>query len=230
MHKDVIGNQPQWRDVEIAELKQKPWVSICAIDIRDSSGTILSQGTGWLAGNHTVITAAHVVSLVNEREGIRAEVKFPSSGDIITAQDVKRHSRYSANSTEELDLFDIAALRLPSPHSPTLITAQLAGDKSIVEVAGFRLGVSRQFVTHREEAVCSVSIPELLLHRADTMRGHSGAPVVQPMGTEAQEVVGIHIQEDNANPDEARFGRRNVALLLRNELTTFIHHFVSAWN
>lgn len=230
MKKDILGDKARYRQVETVELKQPPWMSICAIEIKDIEGITVSLGTGWLAAGRTVITAAHVVWRNTKNNNLRAQVTFPSSGVSfsITRENIKVHEGYSSADTGALDFFDIAALKLPSPFSPALLAAPFATDTP-VEIAGFPdiRNVLGTFVTQRAEGVRSVSKRELLLHRADTLPGHSGAPVAQSQSSGALGVVGIHIQNGMANPDEAQFGERNVALLLGEDLATFIQKCVS---
>jgi V8-like Glu-specific endopeptidase len=231
MKKEILGDTPRYRRVEAVELQQSPWITICAIELKNPEGITTFLGTGWLAAERTVITAAHVVWAKIKNDDLRVQVTFPSSGDSfsVARENIKVHDSYTSEDTGLLDFFDIAALKLPSSHSPTLLTASFVSDTP-VEVAGFPNieNGPGEFVTQRAEAVRSISKPELLLHRADTLRGHSGAPVAQSQSSGASGVVGIHIQNGMANPDEAQFGVRNVALLLREDLANFIHKCASS--
>ena len=212
---DIIG-VPDWTTVSVGQLQQTPWRSICAVVI-SSSGQPVARGTGWLAGPRTVITAAHVIAAVAPGAGRSAAVTFPATGTIATTQSLEAHASFGGGTG--VDVFDIAALHFPTDLGPPLSPFAFGLSSTTVIVAGFPFGPTDDFKTDSKDAVKSVLFPDLLLHRCDTLGGHSGSPVVIADGS--GRVIGLHVHEDDANPDPGT-GSRNVALLMRAELIAFI--------
>jgi V8-like Glu-specific endopeptidase len=97
-----------------------------------------------------------------------------------------------------------------------------------VEVPGYPLLAGGSLVTHEATAVLPGD-SGLLLHQADTKEGHSGAPVLLSGVPAAQRaVIALHIHGFKANPFEAQFPAHNVALVINEEMNTFIRAHVDA--
>ena len=81
------------------------------------------------------------------------------------------------------------------------------------------------------ESVGTTATPDstVLLHRADTVPGHSGAPVLASGSGPAQGAIALHISGFEGNPYKVQFPKHNVALALRSDLQALIDGRVAAW-
>jgi glutamyl endopeptidase len=224
---DFPGVNPRWHAVEHARLAMAPWSSICAISIAQG-GSIQLAGTGWLAGPETVITAAHVIAGVSRGNGdLGYEVKFPGMSAAITALDARFHEKYRGDVNSLFDPFDIAALRIAPPGLAALPIADNIPADAFVEVAGYPGSEHGILVTHDSRALRLND--GIVLHKADTKEGHSGAPVLITRGPgDSRAVIALHIHGFKANPDEVRFPEHNVALAIESELAAFVRAHLGA--
>ena len=69
----------------------------------------------------------------------------------------------------------------------------------------------------------------VLLHRADTVPGHSGGPVMQAGRGTAQQLIALHVSGFEGNPYKVQHPKHNVALMLRPEVETLIGKRVADW-
>jgi V8-like Glu-specific endopeptidase len=213
---DIINRDPGWRELSEGEASRQPYSAICQILVRNKfDGTTIATGTGWLAGRATVITAAHVVNFRN----IRLEVRFRSAPfDRFIADDVQQHRDFALKDSFRPGFpHDVAAVRLPAGMDRRpLEIAQPVGAQ--VEVAGFpnRRG---GFVTH-VGAILRVE-RGYLSHLADTVEGHSGAPIMVQGRAVALHLGGFSINPFN-NPG-------NTGLELSGEVRSFVNTAIQAW-
>lgn len=220
VHMDFAGLNPRWRPVPEAELGRMPWAALCAIQVVQD-GALQSAGTGWLAGPRTVITAAHVIAgATRGNKGLRFRVTFPSGDAVIEALDAHMHDNYVGDTNLLFDAFDIAALRIPPVERTALAIAGGLEADTQVEVAGFPASADGKLVTHQGNA--HRLDPQVVLHKADTREGHSGAPVLLADADGRHAVAALHIHGFLANPNDEQFPRHNVALALREDLVAFI--------
>ncbi len=225
--KNIIGlNGPAWRDVTPTEMKRLPWAAICHVRISDGLD-VLSTGTGWLAGERTVVTAAHVVRPFLGTRGTDVTAIFPSGGRTSRAIDILVHPTYSPDRSRTLDPFDVAVLRMSEPSGNPLQCDRPPATQGLVEIAGFPATVEQQFVTQTGPMVCPAA--DVLLHQVDTSEGHSGAPVVLRTGSTDGVVIAIHVYGFNANPYSQAYPAHNVALALTAELLAFLEQYVRVW-
>jgi glutamyl endopeptidase len=218
---------PRWHVVEPAKLVMAPWSSICAISITQG-GSVQLAGTGWLAGPETVITAAHVIAGVSRGNGdLGYEVKFPGITAAVRALDAHFHERYRGDVNSLFDPFDIAALRIAPSGLASLPIADNIPADTVVEVAGYPIIEQGRLVTHESRALRLTD--GIVLHKADTKEGHSGAPVlITHEPGESRAVIALHIHGFKANPDEPRFPSHNVALAIETELAAFVRAHLDA--
>lgn len=216
---DFPGLNPQWHVVEPEKLAMAPWSLIGAISIVQEGSAQLA-GTGWLAGPETVITAAHVIARASRANGdLHYVVKFPGIPAEITALDARFHEKYHGDANSLFDPFDIAALRIAPLELVGLPIADSVPPDTVIEVAGYPSREQGRLVTHESRAVRLSD--GVVLHKADTKDGHSGAPVLQGAG-EHRAVIALHIHGFKANPEASRFPDHNVALAIEGELAAFI--------
>jgi hypothetical protein len=152
---------------------------------------------------------------------------FPSTGTIVHAIECVVHESYGKSLTSPYDPFDIAAFRVDIDAPAALTRSQLTATDGRVEVAGFPEREAGVLVTH--EAPMKRLDDLILLHKVDTLSGHSGAPAFDRGRAGSAAVIGLHVGNFNSNPYSS-LGQWNVALLIRPQLQDFIEARIAAWS
>jgi V8-like Glu-specific endopeptidase len=214
---DPIGT-PSWKKVPTDQLSRLPYSAIGRVRVlRD--GFEIERGTCWLAGDNTAITAAHVVDSWG-KPTVRVLVDLTGESDSAVS-DIFIPISYGESSLP-YDPWDVALLHLQSRARPRLARRTLKG--STAHVVGFPFTHPATMVESHGIAVVPDAI--LLLHRADTSGGHSGAPVLNQSGALT---LGVHVSGFNGNPYKSQYSRYNTALLLRSEINLMIEEYIVTW-
>jgi len=229
---DIVGLEgPQWVDVTSDQLTQLPWSSVAQVDVMEGT-SVVSRGTAWLASQHALVTAAHVVDLPRRpAEPREIIVKFRSSNIDLIAEEIEVHSSYVFKGDSPYDLFDLAVIRINDTGLPSLKFSSQSIGQAQVELAGFPQWQTwtDHFVTHSGPMIRPNRDKNIILYQVDTKGGHSGAPVVVDSGSADAVVIGIHVQPFGGNPYSDIYPRHNVGLVLNQDLVTFIADNVRAW-
>lgn len=214
--RNLIGVRPQWNSLGLDDQDQFPYESIGALF---TTGGDLA-GTAWLIGERVALTAAHAAidDLV---------LRLP--GQTVAIDRVVRHDDYRNPDANELDRRDIAALRLSARAAGTPLELAALQQVQQIELAGFPLDL-RGEVMVRQEAVGRLPGDGLLLHRADAMVGHSGAPVMIRGADGTMRAAAIHVGGFNLNPHHDTIRRHNTALLMDGALADFADHHLQSWS
>jgi glutamyl endopeptidase len=182
------------------QLARRPWCMICALDIEFPAGAV--EGTGWIAGPDTVLTAGHNVysrSLGGWARSMRVTpgqyggrfpngrthgVRFAASRDWVHAEDQNADygmARLSEPLGTRTGQFSCAALP----------DAELELNK--VNIAGYPLFPGEgEFQYHHGNDVRAVT-SNRVYYSIPTQVGESGSPVwIQETAESTPMVVGIH--------------------------------------
>jgi V8-like Glu-specific endopeptidase len=214
---DPIGT-PSWKKVPINQLSRLPYGAIGRVRVL-RNGHEIERGTCWLAGGNTAITAAHVVDSWG-KPTVRVLVDLTGESDSAVSE-VFIPVSYGESSLP-YDPWDIAVLRLQPRARLRLARGTL--EASAACVVGFPFTHPAMMVESHGIAVVPDAI--LLLHRADTTSGHSGAPVLDKSGAS---ILGVHVSGLNGNPYKSQYSRYNTALLLRSEINLMIDEYTTTW-
>jgi hypothetical protein len=222
------GGPPEWSDVTPAQLGSLPWMSICEVRVKSGS-QFFAQGTAWLAGRRTLLTAAHVVRLCDGDLTCPVRLRFPSRPEAVAVMQIEPHplARAHLDDSGDLDPFDVCALRVAEDSGVPLAMSPPIQDIGTVEVAGFPFELAGGFVTH----VAGMIRPDaqLLLHQVHTRSGHSGAPLLLRNGSAWGLAIGIHVHGTDRNPYKVTLPGHNVAIALVDDVLDFARAWVQAW-
>lgn len=188
--------------LEKPRIRLRPWCMVCALDIEFPAGNL--EGTGWLAGKRTVITAGH--NLFSQRfggwaKGVRVtpgqdgEDDDPPYGSYITSDITSVDgwvNRHDPN-------FDYGMIRLPTPVGAqtgflgygSFPDGELLGRR--VNLAGYPSypGLGEELYLQKN-AIRYVSAGQLY-YMGQTIEGQSGSPVfIQESPNAEPLVVAIH--------------------------------------
>ncbi len=184
-----------------------PWRCICSLLITadDAAGTEL-EGTGWLAGPSTVITAGHNVFL-HDRGGWARSIEVIPGRDGIHNPHGSQHSttfRSVSGWTKRRDRsFDYGAILLPPAGGGQASFGERLGffglarlsagklEQLKINLAGYPLTKPEGTLwwhARRLERVAN----RTLTYNIDTGRGQSGSPLWRTQGG-ARQAVGIHV-------------------------------------
>lgn len=225
---DYAGSRPIWSPINAATVRTLPWNALCSIRILDGNNVTYAAGTGWAAGLHTIITAAHVIALpIRGKNDLRAQVKFPSDNSTTIATAQIFHKDYTGNVNQYFDPHDIAALRIPTSAPSVLTLGRPPSTPTNGRIGGFPNLANGTMVAHQNLLIPIDINKNILLHKIETERGHSGAPVFLP--TSDNQVVGIHVHGWAGNPYDDQWPTHNVALAMNRVLAQFIVDHVEAW-
>ena len=216
---DPIGI-PTWEKVLANQAAELPFCTVGRIRIFRGS-VEEGHGTAWLAGSNTVVTAAHVAVFFG-RPRIRLELLLPG---LQTTEPVLEAKLPPAFAGTPFDPWDLAVLRLsPGSRVPLARAAGTAVPRE-VRLVGFPDAAIGMVVGSGP----ALLVDQVVLHRADTLVGHSGAPVLATSGPAIGRAIGVHVGNFNVNPHADQHPRHNVALLLRPELEAFVVGGIEAW-
>ncbi len=214
---------------QIKSTTDYPWRCICSLVITaaDGLGTKF-QGTGWLAGPSTVITAGHVVFLHDHGGWAR-------SIEVIPGRDGDRHPHGSQTSTvfrsvtrwtEDRDRsFDYGAIFLPPAGAGQLSfgerlgffgLARLSADELRqleINLAGYPTDKAAGTVWWQARRLESVA-SRTLTYTIDTEGGQSGSPLWRVDGG-ARQAVGIHVRGHQSGNAAVRINRKVFDNLVR---------------
>lgn len=200
----VIGDDDRQR---IAQTTEYPWRAICSLLITARSGRRFI-GTGWLAGQRTVITAGHCVYLHNHGGWARQIEVIPGrNGTSNTSRPFGSQTATLLRSvngwTRRADRsFDYGAIVLPRTHSGAPPYGQRLGFFAFItadeatlrreryNLAGYPGDKERGTLWWHARRLERVQ-PNTFTYNIDTAGGQSGAPIWRRQGKERQ-VVGIH--------------------------------------
>jgi V8-like Glu-specific endopeptidase len=216
------SGQAVWEEVPTERHQNRPYAAIGHVRVL-RGGIEVQHGTCWLAHDNTAVTAAHIVERWGE-SGVSVEITFVGVEEEVPVVDVMIPEQYG-QAAGPFDPWDMALLRL-HPRS-RLSLARKAGSGAAVRIIGFPFTGQKTMVEGRGTAVTPDAF--VLLHRADTVPGHSGAPVLEEPGGPAARVIGLHIAGFNGNPHKIQHPKHNVALVLRPQLEALITERVAAW-
>jgi lysozyme family protein/V8-like Glu-specific endopeptidase len=216
------GLVPAWQEVSPTSIEDAPYAAVGRVRVLRGSEEV-TRGTCWLAGNNTAVTAAHVIEQWGKPR-VKIEVTLPGQGQLLQAVDALIPENYG-QSTGPYDPWDVGLIRLKPGTRSQLGRVASAG--ATAQVLGFPFGGQATMVESRGQ----VRTPDstVLLHRADTVPGHSGGPVMQPANGMAQRVIALHISGFEGNPYKVQHPKHNVALMLRPEVETLIGKGVADW-
>lgn len=188
------------RRIRVPAVSSRPWCLVCALDIEFPAGS--REGSGWLAGRDTVITAGHNVFSAALGGWARSVIVSPGQDEQAVP-----NGRFTASSflsvrgwVEQADpRFDYAMIRLPNPVGDRLGYFSYAAysDEELarrnLNIAGYPLypGLGEQLIYHGNK-VREVS-PYHLFYEIRTQPGESGSPVwVHDHAGSEPVVVAIH--------------------------------------
>lgn len=177
----IRGGAPNWTGVPAQECLRPPYVSICQVVGTNASGA-QSLGSGWLAENGVVFTAAHLLFDVGF-EAVSCHVLWPSVGHWQKADGFKIHPEFfEPNRHPKVgSKADIAKVWGFEQRPPSGLHMGAPSGED-VEVAGFWNG---DLVRGRGRWK---AVSAFVGHDADTLNGHSGAPLLS-----AGRAVGVHV-------------------------------------
>jgi hypothetical protein len=216
---DPIG-VPTWVEVLADQAAELPFRAIGRVRILRGS-IEQGQGTAWLASANTIVTAAHVAVFFG-RPGIRLELVLPG---LEVTEPVLEAKLPPAFAGTPFDPWDVGVLRLSPASRRSLPRAPGTAVEREVRLVGFPDAVIGMVVG----SGAALLLGQVLLHRADTLVGHSGAPVLATSGPAAGRAIGVHVGNFNVNPHADQHPRHNVALALRPELEEFVAGAIAAW-
>ena len=188
------------RRITLPKISSRPWCLICALDIEFPAGS--REGSGWLAGRDTVITAGHNVFSAPLGGWATRIVVSPGQDDYQLP-----NGRFTASSflsvrgwVEQHDpRFDYAMVRLPDPVGDRVGYFSYAAysDEELarrnLNIAGYPLypGLGEQLIYHGNK-IRYVS-PHHVFYEIRTQPGESGSPVwVHDQSDTDPVVVAIH--------------------------------------
>lgn len=194
-----------------------PYVSICQVVGMTASGA-QSIGSGWLAQSGVVFTTAHL--LLNAGfEAVSCHVLWPAIGDWQKAGGFKIHPDYLAPNGQpkvgsKADVAKVWGIEL-KPASGLQMAAPSGAD---IEVAGFWNG---DLVRGRGRWK---TVSAFVGHDADTLSGHSGAPLLS-----GGHAVGLHVAAASTSKvflsqaDASKLNTLNSAVALSQDAVGFSH-------
>ena len=224
MPSDIIGADERER---VADPKAPPYAAIGLIHaFRGNERRARSIGTGWLAWNHRIVTAAHVVYSPFEFGGRAARVhvwlgydRRRNDNPAIVTGDIRVHPQYVATGDRRYDIavidFDTA---LPAGPPFSVPNGTIVRQGTDVEVAGYPSDLGGFDMVAASGQVVEVE-PQRLFYDTDTKGGQSGAPVLMA-SSHGVNVVGIHV--DGTEYSGELGSPANLGVRLTDELVGWI--------
>ncbi|MDF1815035.1 MAG: S8 family serine peptidase [Verrucomicrobiales bacterium] len=178
--REIIGTDDRR---PIADTTEFPWNSICALKGRMPDGTPL-QGTGWLAGPQTVITAGHCLNHPDLDGWLEEVTVIPAADDGTDpfGSVVSRNFSTPDEWIEKRDVaFDIGVIHLPVPVHSDLVPlgfAALEDEKlvnQLINITGYPYDKGGDQMWHGRDRIIEAE-PETLRYQTDTKGGQSGSP------------------------------------------------------
>lgn len=181
-HQDAVGGEkPNWKPVPADLLSIAPYAAICQI-VTEAAGGAKMVGTGWLAADGVVMTAAHLFANDNFL-ALTCKVYWPKLGVWQVPQAFRIHPEFRASNggLRVASGSDVAKLQgFQTMPGEGLAWGVIAAGP--IELAGFRAGVMVRGVG------AAKSVAPFVGHSADALNGHSGAPLLA-----GGKAVGIHV-------------------------------------
>jgi V8-like Glu-specific endopeptidase len=178
-----------------------PYAGICRLDVRLDIGTI--AGTGWLAGERLILTAAHCLFRPEfARRGVPQSVTCTfGSGRSLTIEDLDAFRTHKLWWAQRDSSIDIGGVLLPrSIGIRSLSVSRLTSPGVTIEIAGFP---QRQARMLRATGPHINTFGRRIFYSVDVDDGQSGSPLLVREGGSLA-AVGIHTS--------------NVATLIRSRL------------
>lgn len=201
--------------VKIGDTSRVPFRSICHLEINyDGGGT--AQGTGWLVGPDTVITAGH--NVLNSRIGRWARdirvipgrnggVSGPFNESYAVFADALDGWKNGFDPDYDLGMIKIADKRLGSAtgwFGYAVFTDQDLDQRPLIQSAGYPTTKLPRFTQWYDAGRAERYSNAFMAYRVDTAEGQSGAPVFFTNGQGQRWVVATHVYGQST----ANLGRR----------------------
>lgn len=202
----IIG--PSDDRVIVANTSQVPWRLIAALEIHSDAGT--ARGTGWLAGPRSVVTCGHCI--LDHESGARATSIVVTPGRYKNSQPFGSFTctRFSVPAEwrdGRQPAWDIACIHLEEPVGETLGWFGLDGipvdslPGQAIRTAGYSEFDSSNGRMLQSSGTAQRVAGGRLFYSADTLDGHSGAPIWidRPVGSNPQ-LVALHAYDETETP------------------------------
>lgn len=233
--KEIVGTDDRR---PIADTTEFPWQSICSLKGRMKDGTPL-QGTGWLAGPQTVITAGHCLNHPQLDGWVDEVTVIPAFDDGASPYGsvVSRNFSTPKQWLEKRDVgCDIGVIHLPQPIHADLQPfgfAALQDDKLInqlINITGYPYDRGGEQMWHGRDRVIEAET-KALRYQTDTKGGQSGSPaylIYSDPGNSGKWVplvVGIHSRRGDRS--SAGGWQDNCAVRITPEVFELIKFWIS---
>lgn len=199
---------------------ERPFRWICSLVITAANGTRW-QGTGWVVGPRTVITAGHVVYMPSQGGWVSAVEVYPGRSAELQPPAATAAELHSVQGwvQEHVSAYDYGALTLSQPLQEGYGYFGFAAcndatlSSALINIAGYPTDKPMGTMWGNTRRLSSVGT-DVLLYTIDTFGGMSGAPLVHWDAGDFI-VVGIHNYGDVAGNLATRINRdvfRNIEL------------------